>query len=140
MSPIERSTLLVVPARDVARCPLYRAFAYKHTPTNNTIARTLHSNALTPPKGHADVSRLAPYLHLPMCPLFVPPPPISGEKVKEEEGGLQGCGEMHQHECTATFLQILTVLFETFAFIFIFTRLCCEHAMRYRRIFIVKSR
>jgi len=40
--------ITVVPARDVARCPLYRAFAYKHTPTNNTAVCSLHSNALTP--------------------------------------------------------------------------------------------
>lgn len=33
----------------------------------------------------------------------------------------------------------LTAFFETFTFISVFTRLCCEHG-RYRRIFIVKSR
>lgn len=106
--------ITAVPARDVARCPLYRAFAYKHTPTNNTAVRALHSNVLTPPEVPTEGTRrclqtLAPYLHLPMCPLFVPssPRPTSGEKVKEEERESQGCGEMRQHECTAMFLRIL---------------------------------
>lgn len=60
--------ITAVPARDVARCPLYRAFAYKHTPTNNTA---LHSNVLTPRglnRRDTPTSPDSPYLHLPMCP------------------------------------------------------------------------